>query len=79
MTTQTEATAANYINGQWQESRSGDYQDVINPATGELVARVPMANAEDVGLAVAAAAAAFPAWRRTPPPDRIQYLFRLKQ
>jgi malonate-semialdehyde dehydrogenase (acetylating) / methylmalonate-semialdehyde dehydrogenase len=79
MTAQTETTTANYIHGEWQESRSGEYQEIINPATGERLARVPMAGAEEAGRAVDAAAAAFPAWRRTPAPDRIQYLFRLKQ
>jgi malonate-semialdehyde dehydrogenase (acetylating)/methylmalonate-semialdehyde dehydrogenase len=53
--------------------------DVINPATAENLASVPLASSEDVGKAVESSAAAFPAWRETPPPDRIQYLFRFKQ
>ena len=53
---------------------------MVNPATGETLARSPIASKEDVNAAVtAAAAAAYPAWRRTPPEDRIQYLFKLKQ
>jgi malonate-semialdehyde dehydrogenase (acetylating)/methylmalonate-semialdehyde dehydrogenase len=68
-----------YINGQWQRSKSGDYQDVINPATGDVLGRVPLAARDDVNTAVNAASQAFPKWRRTPPEDRIQYLFRLKQ
>ncbi len=68
-----------YINGQWQRSKSSDYQDVINPATGEALGRVPLAAADDVDRAVQAASQAFPEWRRTPPEDRIQYLFKLKQ
>src|SRR5208282_5283818 len=67
-----------YINGQWVESTATEWQDVPNPATGEVLARVPLAGAEEVSAAVEAAAAAFPAWRRTPPEDRIQPLFRLK-
>ena len=43
------------------------------------MADVPLSNADDVNAAVEAAAAAFPAWRRTPPEDRIQPLFKLKQ
>src|SRR5437899_11491839 len=43
------------------------------------MARVPLGSREDVDKAVRAAAAAFPEWRRTPPEDRIQYLFKLKQ
>lgn len=68
-----------YINGQWQRSKSSNYQDVINPATGEALGRVPLAAADDVDRAVQAANQAFPDWRRTPPEDRIQYLFKLKQ
>jgi malonate-semialdehyde dehydrogenase (acetylating)/methylmalonate-semialdehyde dehydrogenase len=69
----------NYINGQWQDSASTDWQDVINPATGEVLARVPLSDAAEVTKAIEAAAAAYPAWRRTPPEDRIQPLFKLKQ
>src|SRR6266568_4498164 len=63
----------------WYRSASSQYQDVINPATSEIMARVPLGSREDVDKAVRAAAAAFPEWRRTPPEDRIQYLFKLKQ
>ena len=64
--------------GAWNRSTSGDQLDVINPATSEKLARVPMGTAEDVNAAVRSAAAAFPEWRRTPPEDRVQYLFKLK-
>lgn len=67
-----------YIDGLWTESTSTDFHDVPNPATGEVLARVPLANAAEVNAAVEAAAAAFPEWRRTPPEDRIQPLFKLK-
>ena len=67
-----------YINGRWSDARSTDWRDVVNPATGEVLASVPLAGAEDVNAAVEAAAAAFPDWRRTPPEDRIQPLFKLK-
>jgi len=68
----------NYINGQWTDSRAGEWRDVVNPATGEALAQVPLADAGEVNAAVEAAAAAFPEWRRTPPEDRIQPLFKLK-
>jgi len=68
----------NYINGQWTDSRAGEWRDVVNPATGETLAQVPLADAGEVNAAVEAAAAAFPEWRRTPPEDRIQPLFKLK-
>jgi malonate-semialdehyde dehydrogenase (acetylating)/methylmalonate-semialdehyde dehydrogenase len=68
----------NYINGQWQDSGATEWQDVANPATGEVLARVPLSDAAEVTRAIEAATAAYPAWRRTPPEDRIQPLFKLK-
>ena len=67
-----------FINGQWVDSTASEWLDVPNPATGDVLARVPLAGANEVSQAVEAAAAAFPAWRRTPPEDRIQPLFKLK-
>ncbi len=68
----------NYINNQWRDSRASEWRDVINPATSETLAQVPLADAAEVNAAVEAASAAFPEWRRTPPEDRIQPLFKLK-
>src|SRR5512136_3049142 len=68
----------NYINGEWVEPQVKDYFDVINPATGELIARTPLCDATVVETAARAAADAYPAWRRTPAQDRVQYLFKLK-
>src|SRR6201992_4021869 len=68
----------NFINGQWTESSASEWRDVVNPATGEVLASVPMGGAAEVNGAIEAAAAAFPEWRRTPPEDRIQPLFKLK-
>jgi len=68
----------NFINGQWKDSGASEWRDVVNPATGELLASVPLGGSDDVNTAVEAAAAAFPEWRRTPPEDRIQPLFKLK-
>jgi len=70
---------SNYINGRWTESNATDWLDVTNPATAEVLARVPLSGASEVAAAVEAAAAAYPEWRRTPPEDRIQPLFKLKQ
>ena len=67
-----------YINGQWVESQATEWQDIINPATAEVLGRVPMAGAAEVTRAIEAAAAAYPEWRRTPAEDRIQPLFKLK-
>jgi malonate-semialdehyde dehydrogenase (acetylating) / methylmalonate-semialdehyde dehydrogenase len=71
-------TLPNYINGTWHPASATDTLPVRNPATGDILASTPLSNAADVGRAVAAAAAALPAWRQTPPGDRIQPLFRLK-
>ncbi len=68
----------NYINGEWVEPEAKEYADVINPATGETMARTPLCGADEVDAAARAAAAAFPAWRQTPMQDRIQYLFKLR-
>src|ERR1700674_1537869 len=68
----------NYVNGAWRRPTTAEYANVTNPATGELLARVPLSNAADVDAAVQAGAEAFPAWRRTPPGERVQYLFKLK-
>ena len=69
----------NYINGRWQNSSAKEFADVINPATGETLAQAPLDGEGDVMAAIESAAAAFPAWRRTPPEERIQFLFKLKQ
>jgi malonate-semialdehyde dehydrogenase (acetylating)/methylmalonate-semialdehyde dehydrogenase len=69
----------NYINGQWRKATTSEWLDISNPATGEPLAQVPISTATEVAAAVDAAAAAYPQWRRTPPEDRIQPLFKLKQ
>ena len=72
-------TIDNYIKGRWVASTSSKLFPLHNPATNEVIGHVPMSGAGDVDLAVKAAAEAFPAWRRTPPTERIQYLFKLKE
>jgi malonate-semialdehyde dehydrogenase (acetylating)/methylmalonate-semialdehyde dehydrogenase len=64
--------------GSWRSSDVQDCADVINPATREKLARVPLGSKKDVDAAVQVAASAFPEWRRTPAEERIQYLFKLK-
>ncbi|CAO3433890.1 Malonate-semialdehyde dehydrogenase [inositol] (EC 1.2.1.18) [Azospirillum argentinense] len=58
------------------DSRSAD---IVNPATGETVGRVPLASRATVESAIAAAEAAFPAWRATPPAKRARVMFRFRQ
>src|ERR1700682_722279 len=76
-TTQT-PDLQNYVHGGWRRAATSEYADVTNPATAEVLARTPLSTNADVDGAVQAAADAFPAWRRTPPGERIQYLFKLK-
>jgi len=68
----------NYISGEWVESE-GQVVEILNPATGRLLAWAPISTPEEVEAAVEAAKEAFPAWRRTPPLARARYLFRLKE
>jgi malonate-semialdehyde dehydrogenase (acetylating) / methylmalonate-semialdehyde dehydrogenase len=67
-----------FIAGEWVHSKSSQWQQLINPATHEALGQIPLADASEVNAAIEAAAAAFPEWRRTPPEDRIQPLFKLK-
>src|ERR1700679_302205 len=68
-----------WINGWSFAGGSARFGDVYNPATGELQARVALANAAEVDNAVAAAAAAFPAWAAQPPLRRARVLFRFRE
>jgi malonate-semialdehyde dehydrogenase (acetylating)/methylmalonate-semialdehyde dehydrogenase len=68
----------NYVGGTWEAATAAETMAVRNPATGEVIAEVPLSSGADVAKAVKAASDALPAWRRTPPGDRIQPLFRLK-
>ncbi|MFJ1301782.1 CoA-acylating methylmalonate-semialdehyde dehydrogenase [Pseudomonadota bacterium AL_CKDN230030165-1A_HGKHYDSX7] len=67
-----------YINGQAYEGRSGRYTEGFNPATGTISSTISLASADDVGLAVAAAQTAFPAWSETPALKRARILFNFK-
>lgn len=67
-----------FINGETVADQ-GRLQDVYNPATGEASKQVALASKETVEEALAAAEAAFPAWRSTPPIKRARVMFRYKQ
>lgn len=69
----------NYINGEWIEPSVLEYVDVINPATGAIIAQTTLSGASAVEAAAIAAADALPAWRRTPANERVQYLFKLRE
>ncbi len=65
-----------YIDGEWTGGAGGREQDVINPANGLALGRVPIAEPEDVDRAIAAARAAFPGWRDAGPDRRSEILRR---
>src|SRR5690606_41603067 len=69
----------NFIGGQWVEAETRDADPVYNPATGEVIAEVPLSSAADVDRAVQAAEAAFDGWRETPVFQRARLMFRYKQ
>src|SRR5690606_35329481 len=66
---------ANFIDGNWEEGKS--YTAVINPATGEEIAEVPLSNSEEVDRAVKAAKEAQKAWAKIPAPQRAEVLYRV--
>src|SRR5215471_6920161 len=68
-----------FIGGEWVEFSKRETGPVYNPSRGEVIAEVPMCTKEDVDLAVESAAAAFPAWRETPPVERARLFFRYRQ
>jgi malonate-semialdehyde dehydrogenase (acetylating)/methylmalonate-semialdehyde dehydrogenase len=68
----------NYVGGAWTDPEPGETQEVRNPATDEVLARVPLGTAADVERAVQAAHKAFPEWRATPPQERARYFFKFR-
>jgi len=69
----------NYINGQWVESKGSMFLDIINPANGQLLAKVSAGSKDDITDAAETAHQAWSSWRNTPATQRIQYLFKMKQ
>ncbi|HEB32286.1 MAG TPA: CoA-acylating methylmalonate-semialdehyde dehydrogenase [Spirochaetes bacterium] len=67
------------INGKWLQTRSGKYMPVMDPSTGEQIAETPCCTPEEMGDAVTAAKAAFPAWSNQPVSNRIQLMYRFKR
>jgi len=68
----------NYYAGAWHTSTASEFLPIADPATDEVLGEVPLSSSAEATAVIEAAAAAFPEWRRTPPEDRIQYLFKLK-
>ena len=66
----TYPTVRLYIDGDWTDGTDGRGDDIVNPATGQVLGRVPFAGPDDVDRAIGAAGAAFPAWRDAGPERR---------
>jgi 1-pyrroline dehydrogenase len=64
----------NFIGGEWTESSTGETMEVLNPATGEVIAEVPRSTADDVERAVEAAKRAWVEWQDKTPKDRMELL-----
>lgn len=69
----------NYIGGQWVDATSGKEDIVTNPATGEVLARVPLSSRDDLDQAVRTAKEAFKQWSRVPVPRRARIMFKYQQ
>jgi malonate-semialdehyde dehydrogenase (acetylating)/methylmalonate-semialdehyde dehydrogenase len=69
----------NYVAGRWTPATPADALDVTNPASGEVLARVPLSSAADLDAAVTAARAALPEWRAVSVIDRARRLFTLRE
>ena len=67
----------NYINGEWVDATTDNFNEIINPARGTLLCEAPVSTKTDMDSAVQAAQAAFPEWRNTPAVARARYLHRL--
>jgi malonate-semialdehyde dehydrogenase (acetylating)/methylmalonate-semialdehyde dehydrogenase len=71
-------TAKLLIDGEFVESKSTEWRDIVNPATQEVIGRVPFATTEEVNAAVAAAHKAFQTWRTTPLGARMRLMLKFQ-
>ncbi len=67
-----------YIGGAWVESESQKFNTIYDPSTGKPIAQVPQCTAAEVERAIAAAKAAFPAWKDTPVRNRANIMMKLR-
>src|SRR5919202_5231272 len=76
--TQTSPRALrNFVNGEYREASAETRSDVVNPATGQVVASAPVSNQADVDAAYTAAATAFETWRDSTPGERQRALLKI--
>src|SRR5579872_5343557 len=74
----TVASVKMLLDGKFIESRSTEWQDVVNPATQEVLAQVPFATADEIDAAVASAKQAFKSWKNTPLAARARIMLKLQ-
>ncbi|WP_371226813.1 CoA-acylating methylmalonate-semialdehyde dehydrogenase [Pseudomonas sp. QE6] len=79
MTATAVPTVKLFLDGKPVESTTSEWRDVINPATQEVLARVPFATQEEVDRAVASAKAAFKTWKKTPIGARARIFLKYQQ
>ncbi|HMT03948.1 MAG TPA: CoA-acylating methylmalonate-semialdehyde dehydrogenase [Solirubrobacterales bacterium] len=80
VTTDTATTRLkNYVGGEWVDAGGAEFHDVINPATGDIIAEVPYSTANHLDEAVRAARQALPAWRGVSTIARARMLFTLRE
>jgi betaine-aldehyde dehydrogenase len=77
MATATKTKLKNFIGGEAVDPVEGGAEDVVNPATGEMIAEAPLSTKADVDRAVEAAKKAFDGWAATPPNERARALLRM--
>jgi len=66
------------INGEWVESQTTEWHDIVNPATQQVLAKVPFATAQEVDAAITAAHRAFQTWKLTPIGARMRIMLKLQ-
>jgi len=79
MDARVENKLCHFVGGCRIEGQSERYGDVYNPATGEIIRRVPLASKGEVQSIIGNAAKAFPDWAQTPPARRVQVLYRFRE
>ncbi|WP_150302668.1 CoA-acylating methylmalonate-semialdehyde dehydrogenase [Pseudomonas saliphila] len=79
MTTKNIPTVKLLINGEFVESKTDQWREVINPATQEVLARVPFATPDEINAAIANAKEAFKTWRKTPIGARARIFLKYQQ
>lgn len=69
----------NYVNGEWIESKTKEFEDVYNPGDGEIVAKCPLSTREETKEAIENSAETFKTWGKTSVLKRQKILFKLQQ